>query len=78
MTNYAIAMKQPVSDQLPEFLTVNETAERYKVSPRTIKRWIDSGELKARRIGRSIRIPVSSLEDAGEPAAWIDRQAVRR
>ena len=45
----------------PDFLTVEEVAERCRVSDQTVRNWIDSGRLKAKRLGgegsRTIRIP---------------------
>lgn len=38
-------------------MTVTEAARRYRVSDRTIRRWVASGELPAERHGRTIRIP---------------------
>jgi excisionase family DNA binding protein len=38
------------------FWTVAEIAEDVKVVPRTVRRWIDSGELVAHRLGRSVRV----------------------
>ncbi len=35
-----------------EILTIQEVAKVLKVSNRTVYRWIDSGDLKAARIGR--------------------------
>ena len=37
-------------------LTVEEVAERLKVTPRTVYRWIDDGKLKALKIQGIVRI----------------------
>ncbi len=34
-----------------ELLTVNEVAERLKVKPLTVRRWINAGQLKAYSLG---------------------------
>ncbi len=47
---------------MTEFLTVAEAAGRLRVNERTIRRWIDAGELPAVRRGRVIRIPAAALE----------------
>ncbi len=35
----------------PEYLTIDEVAERLKVSRRTVYRWIERGELPAYKLG---------------------------
>ena len=48
----------------PEWLTVNEVAEHFRVSAKTITRWALSGQLRMRRVGptgRLIRIHSSEL-----------------
>jgi excisionase family DNA binding protein len=36
--------------------TIDETAELLNISPRTVRRYVDSGELPVHRFGRSVRI----------------------
>lgn len=65
---------QSHGDRLPnELLTINEVADRLKVTHRTVRNWIDSGALATVRIGsKLIRIRTSDLEDfisAGEESA---------
>jgi excisionase family DNA binding protein len=55
--------------KLPNFLTLEQIAERLQVCPRTLTRAIERGDLHAHRLGRQIRI---SEDDA---AAFM---AVRR
>lgn len=43
-------------------LTVDELAERWRVSPRTIRRKIDQKQIPVIRIGRSVRIHPSVAE----------------
>ena len=45
-----------------EWLSTNETARRLGLTPRTVYRFIDAGELPAYRIGRVIRVKVVDLE----------------
>jgi excisionase family DNA binding protein len=47
---------------LRQFLTVPETAERLRVSPKTIYRLVWNGQLPALRIGSQIRIDERELE----------------
>ncbi|WP_349318895.1 helix-turn-helix domain-containing protein [Mycolicibacterium canariasense] len=37
-------------DQTSSFLTVNEVADRYRTTPRTVQRWIREGRLRAMRL----------------------------
>ncbi len=46
---------------LPALYSVTETAKLLKVSPRTVRRWIEKGDLTAHRFGRQIRITDSDL-----------------
>lgn len=43
-------------------MTVTDVAATLKVSARTLYRWIKSGELPVRRLGRSIRIDRRELD----------------
>jgi len=43
------------------FLTVAEVARELRVSKMTIYRLVESGELQAKRVGRSIRVPGQAL-----------------
>ena len=55
---------------LPSFLTMEALATRLAVNPKTIRRWIDAGDLRAHRLGRQLRI---SEQDA---AAFVSRRRV--
>ena len=47
---------------MDQFFTIAEVADRLKFKPSTIRTWIRSGRLAARRIGRSsVRISESSI-----------------
>ena len=65
--------------------TVREFAEEWKVSVRTVRRWIADGTITAKRIGRTVRIVSANAQDVGtkleevirpEPRRRIDRKAV--
>jgi excisionase family DNA binding protein len=43
--------------------TIDELAEHWQVSPRTVERLIKSRALRARRIGRLVRITNADAED---------------
>ncbi len=51
----------PATSPLPALYSVTETAKLLKVSPRTVRRWIEKGDLTAHRFGRQIRITDSDL-----------------
>lgn len=49
--------------QSEELLTVKEVALRLRVAPLTIYRAVETGRLKAQRIGKLIRITGEALAD---------------
>lgn len=64
-------MSSPVANRL--LLTVRETADRLRLSERTVRRMVASGVLPALRIGGSIRVDQAELDawlyDEGDTAA---------
>ena len=52
-----------------DLLTVDETAALLRVSPITIRRFIASGRLPARRVGRHIRVEREAAEALAEPVS---------
>lgn len=50
-----------------ELLTVQEVAKILKVSPVTIRRHIDHGDLSAVRVGRRVRVPKEALDRLVRP-----------
>ena len=53
-------MTQP--EDVPEFDTVEELAEFFRVSPSSVRRAINKNQVRAFRIGGSIRIPRAERE----------------
>lgn len=49
--------------------TPKEVAEMLKVNERTVRRWVRTGQLRAYRFGRQLRIPAEALEEFGRPPA---------
>jgi excisionase family DNA binding protein len=45
----------------PELLSIGEVAKRLKLSTKTIRRWIERGELRVYRLGGQIRIAERDL-----------------
>jgi excisionase family DNA binding protein len=52
-----------------DLLTVRETADLLRVSPVTVRRYIASGALPARRVGRSVRVEQDEAERFARPIA---------
>jgi putative resolvase len=47
----------------PEYFLVREVADKFRVDPRTVLRWISEGKLRATRTpGGRWRIPASAVE----------------
>jgi excisionase family DNA binding protein len=44
-----------------QYLTVRQVAERLQVTRQAVYNWINEGRIKAVKLGKSVRIPVSSL-----------------
>ena len=51
-----------------EFLKVADVAKRLRVHPQTVRSWIARGELRAIKLGRTVRIPRTDFEEALERA----------
>jgi excisionase family DNA binding protein len=47
---------------IDEFFTVEEIADKLKVSEQTIRAWIREGRLEAYKFGRAHRIPAASFQ----------------
>ena len=54
--------------------SVRETAERWSVSPFTVRRLIDSGELRSVTIGARRLLPVSEIERCEAQGAGTARK----
>ena len=52
------------------FLTVQEVAELMRVSTMTVYRLIKAGDLRAARIGRSLRLRASEIQ------AYLERETI--
>ena len=49
------------SGGLPKFYNINEVAERLQVATRTVRRWIEAGDLVVHRLGGVVRIAEGDL-----------------
>jgi excisionase family DNA binding protein len=65
----------PVSED--EILTVSQVADQFRVTPQTVRAWIDSGKLKGGRVGKAYRILRRDVYAMVEQAA-IERQSRER
>lgn len=54
-------MKPNTAGNAPAFLTVGETATRWKSSERHVRRMIAEGSLPVHRIGRLVRIALADI-----------------
>ena len=52
-----------MSDDSEEMLTVEDVSKQLKVHIRTVRKWIQDGELIAMDIGRGYRIKKSDLQE---------------
>jgi excisionase family DNA binding protein len=51
------------TEPLPDLFSVNQVATFCGVKPRTVRRWINTGQLPARKLGpRSTRVTRADLE----------------
>ena len=44
------------------FFSLSDVADRFDVSVRTVRRWVDAGELVAHRFGRQLRVSPEDLK----------------
>ena len=55
--------RSPVNTDPPQrLLTIKDAAAVLQVSDKTVRRWIDAGDLVAHRIGRQWRVSQGDLE----------------
>jgi excisionase family DNA binding protein len=65
LTHHDAKEAPPMTDE--KLLTPEEAAERFAVSPRTIREWIRLRKLRAVRVGRLLRVPESAVRDFIRP-----------
>jgi excisionase family DNA binding protein len=46
---------------LPALFTIKQTATHLNVSTKTVRRWIENGDLVSHRIGRGLRVSETDL-----------------
>jgi len=57
-----VTRRAPASTAPPPLLTIDAVAERFGVDPRTVRRWIEQGDLTVVRIGSVVRITSDDLD----------------
>ena len=57
----------------PQYLAVDEAAQVLGVNAKTVRRLIIRGELKARHVGRLVRIRVDALDEVGTACESVTR-----
>ena len=63
------------TDQPPALLSIAEAAARLRTSPRTVRRLIARGQLRAARItDRLWRVSAEDVERLAEPTLWGDER----
>lgn len=60
--SHRVAEDFRMSRETEIFLRICEVADQLAVSSRTVRRWIEDGQLRAHRFGRAVRIAVSDLQ----------------
>ena len=64
------------TNNAPNWGSIQESADRYNVSPKTIRRMISRGEIEAQRFGpRIIRVNLASLDQAGRSLQYVGGDA---
>jgi excisionase family DNA binding protein len=54
--------KQPDLEVNMKFISVKQYAKMMQISEKMVRRMLERGELRSKRVGRLIRIPESELE----------------
>jgi excisionase family DNA binding protein len=49
------------SNRIPRLLAVTDIADLLRVSIKTVRRWIDRGDLRAHHLGRCVRVSEEDL-----------------
>jgi excisionase family DNA binding protein len=57
-----VTRRVPVHSAPPPLLTIDVVAERFDVNPRTVRRWIEQGDLSVVRVGSVVRITSDDLD----------------
>jgi len=61
-----------MSEQSPQWLTVDEVADRLHMHPEVVRRWLRAGRLAGRKWGRSWHIAADSLPEIATPLNQLE------
>jgi excisionase family DNA binding protein len=62
-----------VSTTIPRWATIAVAATYIAVNERTIRRWISSGQVSAKRVGpKLIRVDLNSLDSFGRSLQYVE------
>ncbi len=50
-------------DETEALLTIEEVATRFKVTTKTVRQWLQRGQLKGIKVGKLWRVPTAELQD---------------
>lgn len=70
----SIAVKNAIAEVRPKYLTRQEVADIYKVSLTTVHDWINSGKLKAVKIGGRVLFPADEVTKAVQEKRILKRK----
>lgn len=70
LTDPRVQGHRPKQGRASQLLTVEDAAIRLSVSTKSIRRWIEAGELPAVRLGRAVRIKEEAV------AAFVDGRQI--
>jgi excisionase family DNA binding protein len=87
-------MSKPNPSPIPwRMFSIREAAKALSVHPATVRRWILSGQIRARRLGKLVRVPEDELaliareglgfpgrrkRRGGKPGGWADERRQTR
>ena len=63
---------------MQQIFTVDQVADHFGKSPRTIRLWITSGKLPARKVGKSYLVTQDAVDELVQPESNSVSEAVRK
>lgn len=70
----SIAVEKAIAEVRPKYLTRQELADTYKVSLTTVHDWVNSGKLKAVKIGGRVLFPAGEVTNAVQEKRILTRK----